>query len=369
VLLARFWWGSVFLVTLPLAAVALLLAARLVPSHVNETTGPVDQLGGVLSVLLVAAVVLAVNFAPVPGGGTVAAVLAVAGLAVGAAFVVRQRRAPVPLYDLRVAGRRIFWVAAAAGIIVFGALMGAMFVGQQFVQDVDGYSALGSGLAITPAAVCLLLVAPQSARLIHARGSRVTLLAGYACCLLAFATMLLLWRQGTPFWQVALGFAFMGMGVGLAGTPASHALTGSVPVPRAGMASGTADLQRDLGGAVMQSVLGALLAAGYAKAIGAAVAASPQHQQMSSSIGDQLAKSFAGAAAVAQRYPPYAGKITAAAKSAFLAGDQWAYLAGLLAVLLGAALVFFAFPRRDDEERLLAGYHDADRARAGGGLP
>jgi len=364
-LLEAFWWGSVFLVTLPLAVVALAMAHRLVPSHVNETTGPVDNLGGILSVLLIASAVLAINLGPVPGGALPALLLGLTALAAGAAFLARQRRAPSPLYDLRVAGRRIFWVAAAAGIIVFGALMGAMFIGQQYLQDVLGYSALDSGLAIVPAAVFLLLVAPQSARLIHARGSRFTLLAGYTSCLLAFVTMLLLWRQHTPAWQVVLGYSFLGIGVGLAGTPASHSLTGSVPVHRAGMASGTADLQRDLGGAIMQSVLGALLAAGYATAIGRAIAASPHRAQISSSIQDQLARSFAGASAVAQRYPHYAAKITAAAKSAFLAGDKWAFMAGIVAVVLGAAVVCFLFPRRDHEQELLAGYQAQDAARLG----
>ncbi len=366
VLLQAFWWGSVFLVTLPLALVALLMAGRLVPSHVNETSDPVDNPGGVLSVLMIAAVVLAINFAPVPGGGLAALVLAAIGLGAGVAFAARQRRAPAPLYDPRVAGRRIFWVAATAGIIVFGALMGAMFVGQQFLQNVRGYSALESGLAIVPASAFLLLVAPRSAKLIHARGSRFTLLAGYTSCLLAFVTMLVLWRQGTPFWQVALGYAFLGIGVGLAGTPASHSLTGSVPVSRAGMASGTADLQRDLGGAIMQSVLGALLAAGYATAIGRAIAAAPHHRQITASIQNQLEKSFAGARAMAQRYPHYSSKITAAAKSAFLAGDKWAYAAGIGAVLLGAAVVFFLFPKKEQEEELLARYHVQD---TGGGGP
>jgi hypothetical protein len=87
-----------------------------------------------------------------------------------------------------------------------------------------------------------------SARLVHAYGSRVTLLAGYLFVLASFLTMLLLWKQGSPYWQVGLAYALLGIGVGLFGTPASNSLTGSVPVDRVGMASGTADLQRDLGG-------------------------------------------------------------------------------------------------------------------------
>src|SRR6188768_435931 len=113
-LLEQFDWGSVFLVTLPLAALALFMAWRYVPAHVNEATEPVDNLGGILSILLVAALVLGINLAPVPGKGTLAIGLGVVAIAATAAFVIRQRRARSPLYDLEVAGRRIFWVAACA---------------------------------------------------------------------------------------------------------------------------------------------------------------------------------------------------------------------------------------------------------------
>jgi MFS transporter, DHA2 family, multidrug resistance protein len=359
-MLERFWWGSVFLVSLPLAVLALVLVIKLVPAHVNETTGRVDHLGGVLSVILVATAVLAINFATAPGLAASAVVLAVVAFAGGTAFVIRQRRASNPLYDLRVARRRIFAVAAIAGIIVFGALMGVMFVGQQYLQDVLGYSPLKSGLAMLPAAVLLVLVAPVSARLIHARGSRLTLFAGYLACLLGFGTAFLCWREGTPYWQVGIVFALVGVGVGLAGTPASRSLTGSVPVRRVGMASGTADLQRDLGGAIMQSILGALLAAGYAAAFTKTIASAPHRRQITGAVENQLEKSFAGAADVAKGYPQYASKITAAAKSAFLSGDQWAYSAAIIAVLIGAVIVFCCFPKKGREEELLAQYHADD---------
>ena len=175
-LLEDYWWGSVFLVTLPLAVVALLMAWVFVPAHVNEATEPVDNLGGILSVVLVASLVLAINFAPVPNKGTLVLGLAAITVAAGIAFFLRQRRAENPLYDLHIAGRRIFWVAACAGLIVFGSLMAAMFVGQQFLQNVLGYSTLDAGLAILPAVVGMVLVAPRSAKLVETRGARFTLL-------------------------------------------------------------------------------------------------------------------------------------------------------------------------------------------------
>ena len=359
-LLEEFWWGSVFLITLPLAVVALVMALVFVPAHVNEASDPVDNLGGILSVVLVAALVLSINFAPVPDKGTLALGLAAIALAALIAFLVRQRRAANPLYDLNVARRRVFWVAATAGVIVFGTLMGAMFIGQQFQQNVLGYSTFEAGLSILPAAACMVVVAPRSAKLVEARGARFTLLAGYLFCLLGFLTMLLLWNEGISYWRIGLAYSFVGIGVGFAGTPASHSLTGSVPVQRAGMASGTADLQRDLGGAIMQSILGALLTAGYAAAVGAAIAAAPNKEEVTDGVASQLTKSFAGAEEIAEQNPQYASQITAAAKESFLDGADWAYTAGIVAILLGAVLVFFRFPKADEEKALLARYHAED---------
>ena len=359
-LLEEFWWGSVFLLSLPLAAVALVMALVFVPAHVNEATDPVDNLGGILSVVLVAALVLSINFAPVPDKGTLALGLGAIALAALVAFLLRQRRAANPLYDLKVASRRVFWVAATAGVIVFGTLMGAMFIGQQFQQNVLGYSTFEAGLSILPAAACMVVVAPRSAKLVEARGARFTLLAGYLFCFLGFLTMLLLWNEGISYWRIALAYSLVGIGVGFAGTPASHSLTGSVPVQRAGMASGTADLQRDLGGAIMQSILGALLTAGYAAAVGAAIASSPDKEKVTDGVAAQLTKSFAGAEEIAAQNPQYASQITAAAKESFLDGADWAYTAGIVAILLGAALVFLRFPRADEEKALLARYHAED---------
>jgi MFS transporter, DHA2 family, multidrug resistance protein len=358
--LKYWWWGSVFLMTLPLAVVALVLAYFLVPSHVKEASDPVDNLGGILTVVLVGALILGINFATAPGMGSVALGLLAIAAAGSVVFIIRERRARNPLYDLHVAGRRVFWVAACAGIIVFGSLMGAMFIGQQFLQNVLGYSTLDAGLAILPAAAFMVLVAPRSAKIVEARGSRFTLLLGYVFILLGFFTMLLLWKEAVPYWEVGLGYAFVGIGVGFAGTPAAHSLTGSVPVTRSGMASGTADLQRDLGGAIMQSIFGALLTAGYATAMSSAIASAPNSSQITAATQNQLTRSFDGAVAVSQQYTQYSNQIIAAAKTSFLKGDHWAYLAGIIAVLLGATLVFFAFPRKEDEERLLAEYRRKD---------
>lgn len=360
-LLLQFDWGSVFFVTLPLAVIALILAIRYIPSHVNETTDPVDNLGGILSVLMVAGVVLAINFVSLPGYGSTAAGLAAIGVAAGLGFIIRQRRATNPLYDLEVAARRTFWVAAAAGIIVFGTLMAAMFVGQQYLQNVLGYSTLDSGLAILPAALGMILAAPRSAKLVQSHGSRVTLLSGFFFCTIGFLVMLLFWEENSSYFVVLLGYLPVGIGVGLAGTPSSNSLTGSVPVSRAGMASGTADLQRDLGGAIMQSILGSVLTSAYASSFASQIAGNPEaSKNVSDSVQTQLERSFGSAETVAAQHEKYAPQIIEAARTAFLHGGDAAYAVGIVAVVLGATLVFFAYPRHDRELELLAQFHAED---------
>jgi len=363
-LLEGFDWWSVFLVSAPLAAVALFCAWRFVPAHVNETTEPVDHLGGIVSVGLVGSMILAINLAPEPGKGTTAIVLGVVAVAMAVAFLLRERRADNPLYDLSVAARPTFWVAALAGIIVFGSLMGAMFIGQQFVQNVLGYSTLEAGAAILPGVFGMILVAPRSAKLVERHGARFTLLLGYPFCFAAFLVMFLLWDEGVSYPVVGLGYLLVGIGVGFAGTPASRSLTGSVPVRRAGMASGTADLQRDLGGAIMQSIFGALLTAGYAASFSSQIAESPHGSEVSERVQNELTKSFASAAHTAEQYPQYARQIAAAARQSFLDGGDWTYAAGMIAIALGALVVFFLFPRHERELELLQGYHELD-ARAG----
>jgi len=359
-LLQSFEWGAVFIVTVPLAVLALYLAIRYVPANVNEGTEPVDNIGGVLSVVMIGTLVVGLNFITVPNLQSLALGLFVVAVVGVVLFVLRQRRAPNPLFDLDVAARRTFWVAALAGIIVFGSLMGIAFINQQYLQNVQDYSSLQAGAAILPAVVFMILVAPRSAKLVQQLGSRATLLIGQFVLAIAFVGMFVLWGEGTPYWMVAIPLCLMGIGVGLAGTPSSNSLTGSVPVRRVGMASGTADLQRDLGGALMTSIFGAFLTAGYASAMGSAI--SESGQDVSASTQSLLQLSYASAANMAEQNPQYADQILTAAKSSFLAGDQLAYVAGFVAVVIGLAVTFFLFPRKDEEVSLHASYHSQDDA-------
>lgn len=358
-LLSVFWWGSAFLIAVPIAAVALVLVAVFVPGHVAESPDPVDHLGGILATLAIAGIVLGIGTVFAPGQHLIGGVTLGVGAVLLVVFLVRQAKEKHPLYDLGVARRRMFWVPATAGTIVFGSLMGAMFVGQQYLQNILGYSTLQAGLAVVPAAVGLLLFAPMSARLLTRRGSRTTMLLGYALVFVGFLTTLL-WNPSTPYWLIGLGFLAIGSGAAFAMTPASRALTESTPVHRVGMASATSDLQRDLGGSIMQALLGAILAAGFAASFGRQISASAEASTISDTVTQALQASYGSALRVADQFPQYRDEILTGATQSLVTGAWGAYLVGAVAVLVGGVIVWFRLPSFAREQELIARYAQED---------
>lgn len=359
-LLEYFWWGSVFLIGVVPAVAALVLVLRTIPAHVQESTEPVDHVGGVLTVFMVALFVLGLGTITQPQTFTLALIMIAVAIILTVTFIIHEGRTPYPLYNLTFAKRTLFWIPALGGMIAFGTLVGAMFIGQQFLQNVLGYSTFYAGLAVVPMALGMMAIAPISARCDVSLGSRTTMLLGYTAIFPAFILMLVAWRESTPYWQVGIAYLLVGIGAGLVLTPASRSLTSSVPVAGVGMASGTTDLQRDFGGAVMQALLGSLLTAGYAGSMLSQIGASPEASTITQDTENALQRSFASAESIAAQYPQYADAITSAAKVSFLTGANWAYAAAALAIFLGAVLVALRFPGKDKETALLAQYAQDD---------
>lgn len=345
------WWGSVFLVTLPLDIVALVIGLWVLPWRASEDRFPVDHLGGILSVIGVGGLVLCVE--QVDGGlSTSLIVLGVVSVVILALFFWRQSRAPRPLINLRFARARTYWVAFVAGAITFGSLIGAMFIGQQFMQNVLGYSALNAALVVLPSAILTAAFGQVAGELIEKTGSRLSFALGLAATAAAFVIMLVTWNSGTSLWWVVLAYMLVGTGVGLAATPASRALMASVPTAWSGMGSAGLDLTRDFGGAILQAAMGGVLAAAYALGMKASLAQLPAAQaaQVSQTVSNQLIGSFEGSASVATSYPEYAQQIVAAASSAFTEGKSAAMLIALGMSIIGFLLVVLVFPSRTDEE-------------------
>jgi MFS transporter, DHA2 family, multidrug resistance protein len=355
-LLGRFWWGSVFLPSVPIAVLVVVLVVLWLPRHAGETTEPVDHPGGVLSVVSIGPLVLAISLVPNDGfNGTVLGLFAVApaGLVL---FVLRERRTPSPLFDLKVLGARTFTIALIGGTITWGGLLGATFIGQQYTQNVLGYSPLSAALITLPAAVFVAAAARPAGRMITSRGSRMPLALGLAVTAVGFCGMALF---GTTSSAVVVGIVYgvLGLGIGLAGPPSSSSLMGSVPVARAGMGSASNDLQRDFGGALFQAVMGTLLAVEYTNYFTKAFAALPpqQAQQLSQQAASTISQSFAGAEQVAKQFPQaQAQQLVVAAQQAFVDGKTAAILFAVIACLIGLVVVWFLYPNKQDEEATYA---------------
>ena len=352
-MLQSFWWGSVFLITLPLVVVALLVGLWVLPWHASEEVFPVDHIGGVLSVIGVGGLVITIQ--KVDNGITASWVASVViSLLAIAAFLWRQTKAPRPLVDLKLAKARTFWVAFVAGAVTFGSLIGVMFVGQQFTQNVLAYDPLKAAAVVVPAAVFMALMGQVAGRLVTSRGSRFSFGIGLVIVAIAFVTILATWRGDANIAWVLIAYSLIGAGVGLCVTPASRSLMSSVPPVRGGMGSAFLDLTRDFGGAIMQAVMGALLAGAYAYRIAGDLAGSPEASKVSQETADALSSSFQSAEQVAQQYPQYATQITSAASDAFTSGMNAAVLVALAMTLIGLALVLFVYPRKAAEEAYYA---------------
>lgn len=361
-MLERYWWGSVFLITVPIVIVVLVVGLIVLPWRSGEDTFRIDHRGGILSVLGVGGLIISIE--TLDTGVTVTWLLT-AGVAVVAlvGFFWWQSRAPRPLVDLQLARHRTFWVAFVAGAVTFGSLIGAMFIGQQFTQNVLGYSTFTAALVVIPAAILSAIGGQTAGAVINRSGGRASLLLGLLSVSLAFTVMLVTWRDGVWIGWILTAYGLIGLGVGLAATPASRALMGSVPPERAGMGSGFLDLTRDLGGAVLQALMGGILAAAYASTIRADLAGLPADEasKVSESTAAALTGSFTSAEQAASSYSPsIQEQVVAAASAAFTDGKSWAILIVLVLTILGFFLVWFVFPRKAAEES----YYESVLAKA-----
>lgn len=346
VMLEEFWWGSVFLFAAPFAVIVFVLALVYLPWHAGEEVFKVDHLGGVLSVIGVATLIAGIQ--KVSGGFTVTLlVLFVIAIIALTLFLIRQKNAPRPLMDLHLARQRTFWVAAVSGTVSFGSLLGAMFIGQQFVQNVLGYDTLKSALTAVPSAIGLAVLSPVAARVLIKRGGRFTLVLGIAVIAVAFVEMLVLWRPDAQLWTVLLAYGIVGCGVAFAAAAACRALMASVPVSRAGMGSAFTDLTRDFGGAIMQAIMGTVLAIVYTDQLTTVFngLTPTQAAQFSTEAAQAIGSSFGAAEDVATHYPPsVATQIISAASDAFSKGKSLAFVIALVLVIASLLVSWLRFP-------------------------
>jgi EmrB/QacA subfamily drug resistance transporter len=351
-LLQHFWWGSVFLINVPVAIVALVAGRFLLPTSRDPNAPKLDLVGAALSVMGLVAVLWAIIEAPTKGWGdpTVALVL-LAGLAVLGTFVVWELRSDHPMLDIRFFENRRFSAANAAITMVFFAMFGSMFLITQYLQIVLGFSALEAGIRMLPMAVVMLLVAPLAPRLAERVGTKIVV--GTGLMLAAGAMVYVSTVPATDgYMHLVAGMATLAVGMGLTMAPATESIMGSLPPAKAGVGSAMNDTTRQVGGALGVAVIGSLFASAYRPAIG-----SKLHELGLSSSAISAAKdSVGGAVEVAGHLPaPLAHTVTALANQEFVHGLHLASLAAA-AIVLAASLVVFAFlPARSHDARVPAG--------------
>ena len=333
-LLEHFWWGSVFLVNLPVIAIALIGGHRVVPSSRDPRQVPLDPVGAALSIVGLGALLYAIIEAPTHGWSEAPTLGAgSAALVVLAVFGAWELRSTHPMLDLRLFRNPRLSAASAAISLVFFAMFGTFFLFTQYLQLVKGYTALGAGLRTLPVALTLMVVAPLSARLVERFGPR-QVVAGGLTVVAAGLALLSLSSAATSYPQLAASLVVMAVGMGSSMAPATASIMSSVPQGKAGVGSAVNDTTRELGGALGVAVLGSLAASQYASALAPALGDVP------GPLAAAARRSLGGALGVAGELGHSSGAhLAAAARASFVDAMGSALLVASAVALVAAAVV------------------------------
>ncbi len=318
-LLDHFWWGSVFLVNVPVAAVAMLAVVLLIPESRDPSARPVDLPGGVLSTLGLVTLIYGIIEGPSRGWGDGAIVGSLAaGAAILAGFVAWQARARYPMMELDLFRSRRFLYGSVAATVGSFALFGLFFVLPQYLQAVRGNDAFGTGLRLLPMMAGLIVAARASEKVVGGLGNKIPVVAG-----LLVTAAGLGWGAttgaGTGYGEVAGWLAVIGFGFGMTLTAAMDAVLSALPADRAGTGTGLSQTLRQVGGALGVAILGSVLADTY-------------HANLPAGVPAAARDSISGAVAVAARL----------GDPALLAAGRQAYLDAMSMVLLVCAAVAVA---------------------------
>jgi EmrB/QacA subfamily drug resistance transporter len=341
-LLQRYWWGSVFMVNIPIAAITLIAGAFLIPESRDPAAGRPDLPGVILSVAGLLSLVYGIIEAPVRGWtGPVTVTAFTAALVILALFVAWELRTGHPMLQLHLFRNRRFSAASAAIALAFFALFGALFFLTQYLQLVLGYSPLQAGARTVPVAAGLLAGSALSAPANRRCGTRLTvavglLLAAAGLSLLATATP----ASGYP--RVLAALLLAGTGIGLAMAPATDSVMGSLPLAKASIGSAMNDTARLVGAAFGVAVMGTVISQAYSTRIAAAAARLPATAAIPARASLQAALR-----AAQQLGGPHGHALQAAARQAFTGAMSRASLVGAAVALTAALAALILLPARE----------------------
>jgi EmrB/QacA subfamily drug resistance transporter len=338
-LLEHYWWGSVFLVNVPIVATSLILVAALVPTSRDPRRTPLDVPGAAVSIVALGALLYGIIEAP-EQGWTDPQTLAAFGLAALASvlFVMRELRAAHPMLDLRFFARPGFSIGTATISMTFFAMFGMWFLMTQYLQSVRGFTPLEAGIRTLPMVVTMMIAAPRSARLVARFGNRTVLTVGLGLVASAFVVLATIDAQ-TDYWVIAVGFICLGAGMGNVTAPATGAIMTALPIAKAGVGSAVNDTAREVGGSLGIAVLGSILAAGYRHDVASVPGLAPESATTArQSIGAALQE--------ATRLGGDNGaRLADAARSAYVNALSLSLLVAAVAIIVTIVVVQRSLPR------------------------
>lgn len=340
-LLENFFWGSVFLVNVPIVLTALTAGYFLVPASRDPEATPLDLRGAATSFVAITALVFGIIEGP-SEGWTAALVVAsfVVAVLFGATFVWIERRAEHPMLNLDYFKNPRFSGGATAISIAFFALFGIIFLLTQYLQFVLGYSALEAGVRTAPIAIGMVIGSATSPRLAERFGTAKVVAFGLfvlAAVLSSFA----FFGVTTAYVFIGISIILMAYGMGNVMAPSTDAVMGAVPVAKAGVASATNDVTRQVAGAIGVAVIGSTFNSAYRANMESTVA------QLPPEAAEAAANSIGAALQIASQLPGQTGEALAtAARQGFVDAFGVAVLIPVVLAVIGGFIILRFMPPR-----------------------
>ena len=348
-LIEHFYWGSIFLVNLPIVAFALLAGRALIPTSKDPSKPALDPVGALLSIVGLVALVYGIIQAPENGwtSGTTLTAFAF-GVGVLAAFGVWEARTASPMLDTSFFKNPRFTAASAGIMLLFFAMFGSIFLQTQYLQFVMDYSALEAGIRLLPMAIVMMLVAPNSPRLVERWGTKRVVGLGLSISTLALLLMASVPADHISYWgDVAWRLMAFALGMGLTMGPATESIMGSLPRSKAGVGSAMNDTTRQVGGALGVAIIGSVMSSTFGNRVGEAFNRAGVPKEAREIARDGLGQAIEVARHA--RNPAVTQQLIDEARHVFVSGLHRGMLVGAAAAALGAAIAFRSLPAREQE--------------------
>ena len=345
VLLENFWWGSVFLINIPVVVIAIVTGLILVPESLDPHPKSLDIPGALLSITAISTLVYFIIEAPAHGW-TNAFVIAgfLGGAVLTALFLIWESKIDHPMLNLAYFKNPRFSAGAGAIALGFFALFGMIFGMTQYLQFVQGFTPLEAGLRMAPIALGIAAGAGSSHRFVGKLGTNKVVAAGLVGLAVVFVTISF-WQIDTNYWIVGGTFFFLAFSMGNVMAPSTDSVMGAVPEANAGVASAMNDVTRQVAGALGVAVIGSVINTVYSEKMEPAVANLPSEAAIR--FGDSIGDSIGAALKIASMMPPeIAVGLIGAAKSGFTEALGIAVLAAAAMAIAAAILVLKFMPPR-----------------------